>query len=57
MSLTRRLNETLKSVGEDRFGQKIHLLAALMVLLGSWLSGSFIAMTQRRLITILLPNH
>ncbi len=32
--------------GEKRFGQKIHWLSALMVFLGSWLSGFFIIVTD-----------
>ncbi|HKQ08296.1 MAG TPA: cytochrome ubiquinol oxidase subunit I [Blastocatellia bacterium] len=32
--------------GEKRFGQRIHWLAAFMVLLGSWLSGYFIIVTD-----------
>ncbi len=32
--------------GEKRFGPKIHLLAAFMVFLGSWLSGYFIIVTN-----------
>src|SRR4030095_2870915 len=32
--------------GEKRFGQKIHWFAALMVFLGSWISGFFIIVTD-----------
>ncbi len=32
--------------GEKRFGQKLHLFAALMIFLGSWLSGYFIIVTD-----------
>src|SRR5262245_5778978 len=32
--------------GERRFGQKIHLLAAVMIFIGSWLSGFFIIVTD-----------
>jgi len=32
--------------GEKRFGQRMHLLAATMVFLGSWLSGYFIIVTD-----------
>jgi cytochrome bd ubiquinol oxidase subunit I len=32
--------------GERRFGQKLHLLAAVMLFLGSWLSGFFIIVTD-----------
>src|SRR5438874_2290489 len=32
--------------GEKRFGQKLHTLAAIMVFLGSWLSGYFIIVTD-----------
>ena len=32
--------------GEKRFGQKVHLLASVMILAGSWLSGYFIIVTD-----------
>jgi len=32
--------------GEGRFGQKLHLLAAVMIFIGSWLSGFFIIVTD-----------
>ena len=32
--------------GEKRFGQKLHLLAAVMICAGSWLSGYFIIVTD-----------
>src|SRR5579871_4151625 len=32
--------------GEKRFGQKLHLLSAVMILIGSWLSGYFIIVTD-----------
>src|SRR3954467_15453927 len=32
--------------GERRFGQRIHLLSAVMVFLGSWISGFFIIVTD-----------
>src|SRR5437867_5804495 len=32
--------------GEERFGQTLHLLAAVMIFLGSWLSGYFIIVTD-----------
>jgi cytochrome d ubiquinol oxidase subunit I len=32
--------------GEERFGQKVHWLAAFMLFLGSWLSGFFIIVTD-----------
>jgi len=32
--------------GEQRFGQKVHLLSAIMLFLGSWLSGYFIIVTD-----------
>ena len=32
--------------GEKRFGEKLHMLAAVMVWLGSWLSGYFIIVTD-----------
>jgi cytochrome d ubiquinol oxidase subunit I len=32
--------------GEERFGQKVHWLAAVMVFLGSWISGFFIIVTD-----------
>jgi cytochrome bd ubiquinol oxidase subunit I len=32
--------------GEKRFGQKLHLFAAFMIFLGSWLSGYFIIVTD-----------
>jgi cytochrome d ubiquinol oxidase subunit I len=32
--------------GENRFGQRIHWLASLMVFLGSWISGFFIIVTD-----------
>src|SRR5262245_64621689 len=32
--------------GEERFGQKLHLLAAVMIFVGSWLSGYFIIVTD-----------
>src|ERR1043166_7539996 len=32
--------------GEKRFGQKIHLFAAVIVFVGSWLSGYFIIVTD-----------
>jgi cytochrome d ubiquinol oxidase subunit I len=32
--------------GEKRFGQKLHLLAAVMIFAGSWLSGYFIIVTD-----------
>src|SRR5690242_2087360 len=32
--------------GEKRFGEKLHLLAAVMIFIGSWLSGYFIIVTD-----------
>jgi cytochrome d ubiquinol oxidase subunit I len=32
--------------GEKRFGQRVHLLSAIMVFLGSWISGYFIIVTD-----------
>jgi cytochrome d ubiquinol oxidase subunit I len=32
--------------GEERFGQKLHLLASVMIFAGSWLSGYFIIVTD-----------
>src|SRR5882672_5418849 len=32
--------------GEERFGQTLHLLAAVMIFVGSWLSGYFIIVTD-----------
>jgi cytochrome d ubiquinol oxidase subunit I len=32
--------------GEERFGQKLHLLSAVMIFIGSWLSGYFIIVTD-----------
>src|SRR5215472_11306613 len=32
--------------GEERFGQKLHMLAAVMIFVGSWLSGYFIIVTD-----------
>src|SRR5215831_3856568 len=32
--------------GEERFGQKLHMLAAFMLFFGSWLSGYFIIVTD-----------
>jgi cytochrome d ubiquinol oxidase subunit I len=32
--------------GEKRFGEKVHLLAAVMIFVGSWLSGYFIIVTN-----------
>jgi cytochrome bd ubiquinol oxidase subunit I len=32
--------------GEERFGQKLHLLASVMIFVGSWLSGYFIIVTD-----------
>ena len=32
--------------GEERFGQRLHFLAAVMIFIGSWLSGYFIIVTD-----------